>query len=310
MYQNGPNVEVTGRGPLNIDALAFIGSGGMLIPQTSPYASVLVYGATNHSAYSGIVGPASFGGFVMTLGSSASGQQVGTAGLGTVLYVPQGYVSGTPLSGGAVWNGKTLAALGVIPGTYVWTWGTGPTADSLTLHISAALPANVTATNTVGGTFTSGGTVTYTVVLNNAGPGAQPDNAGAEFTDVLPAGVTLVSAAASSGTAVATAGTNTVTWNGSIPAAGSVTLTITANVNPEAKGTVVSNQGTVSYDSSGNGTNDATNLTDDPGVGGAADPTSFAVAAAPSAVPTLSEWALMALAVFMAMLGLFQARRH
>jgi len=38
--------------------------------------------------------------------------------------------------------------------------------------------------------------VTYTVVLTNSGPGAQGDNPGNEFTDVLPAGLTLVSATA------------------------------------------------------------------------------------------------------------------
>ena len=66
------------------------------------------------------------------------------------------------------------------------------------------------------GTFQVGGTVTYTVVLTNNGTGNQADNAGNEFTDVLPAGLTLVSATATSGTAVATVGTNTVTWNGSL----------------------------------------------------------------------------------------------
>ena len=37
------------------------------------------------------------------------------------------------------------------------------------------------------------------------------------------------------------------------------------------------NQGTVNYDSDGNGTNEATGPTDDPGIGGATDPTSFIV---------------------------------
>ena len=44
----------------------------------------------------------------------------------------------------------------------------------------------------------------------------QQNNAGNEFIDVLPASLTLVSASATSGTAVANVGTNTVTWNGAI----------------------------------------------------------------------------------------------
>jgi PEP-CTERM motif len=43
-------------------------------------------------------------------------------------------VSGTYLSDTSTWNNTTLAALGVTSGTYTWTWGTGPTADSFTLE--------------------------------------------------------------------------------------------------------------------------------------------------------------------------------
>ena len=148
--------------------------------------------------------------------------------------------------------------------------------------------ANVTATKTVTGTFQVGGTVTYTVTLTNSGTSAQADNAGNEFTDVLPAGLTLVSANATSGTAATAA--NTVTWNGSLaPLGGSVTITITATVNAGAQGTTISNQGTVSYDANNDGTNEASNSTDDPGVGGASDPTTFVVgSAAISATKTVS----------------------
>jgi hypothetical protein len=41
------------------------------------------------------------------------------------ILVPAGYVSGTFLSGTATWNNTTFAALGVTPGTYTWTWGSG-----------------------------------------------------------------------------------------------------------------------------------------------------------------------------------------
>src|SRR6185295_13306140 len=64
------------------------------------------------------------------------------------------------------------------------------------------LTAIVKGTKTASGTFHVGSTVTYTVTLNNTGGLAQADNAGNEFTDVLPASLTLVSATASSGTAI------------------------------------------------------------------------------------------------------------
>jgi uncharacterized repeat protein (TIGR01451 family) len=152
------------------------------------------------------------------------------------------------------------------------------------------LVANVNATKTVAGTFSAGGTVTYTVTLTNTGGLAQADNATDEFTDVLPSSLTLVSANASSGTAVATIGTNTVTWNGALAAVnGTTTITITATVNAVPPATVVSNQGTVSFDADGNGSNETNRLTDDPGVGGATDPTSFTtVGALVTATKTVS----------------------
>src|SRR6185369_11108521 len=59
----------------------------------------------------------------------------------------------------------------------------------------------VTATKAVtGGTLTAGGTVVYTITLTNSGTGTQPDNAGPEFTDTLPAQLTVGTPSASGGT--------------------------------------------------------------------------------------------------------------
>ena len=138
-------------------------------------------------------------------------------------------------------------------------------------------PATVSATKTVSGSFSVGSTVTYTVTLANSSPFAQQNNPGAEFTDVLPAQLTLVSASASAGTAVATLGTNTVTWDGVVPGSGAVTITINATIDAGTELQNVSNQGATSTDANGDGVNETSGLTDDPGVGGAADPTVFIV---------------------------------
>ena len=110
---------------------------------------------------------------------------------------------------------------------------------------------------------------------------------------------------------MATTGTNTVTWNGAIPAGGSVTITITATILPAAAGTTVSNQGTIAYDGDGNGTNESTAQTDDPGVAGAANPTEIVVGrpGAP-AIPTLSELGLLLLAMALAGLALALLKRR
>jgi hypothetical protein len=55
--------------------------------------------------------------------------------------VPRGYVSENPLTDSATYDGATFASLGVTPGTYVWTWGTGAD-QSFTLEIGTTpLPA-------------------------------------------------------------------------------------------------------------------------------------------------------------------------
>ena len=81
------------------------------------------------------------------------------------------------------------------------TPGNNSATDTDTLR--RATGRHVSGTKTVTGTFGVGGTITYTVTLSNTGPGPQGDNPGNEFTDVLPATVSLVSASATSGTAVA-----------------------------------------------------------------------------------------------------------
>jgi len=173
-------------------------------------------------------------------------------------------------------------------------------------------PPVVSGTKAVSGNFSAGGTVIYTVVLNNTGSGAQPDNPGNELTDVLPAGLSLVSATATSGTALATVGTNTVTWNGSIPAGGAVTITITATVDSGlAPGTTISNQASFAYDADGNGTNEASGVSDDPGQAGSADATTFQVGAGgPEPIPTLDGIGLALLAVLLAGGGLLLMRRR
>src|SRR5262249_22483183 len=137
-------------------------------------------------------------------------------------------------------------------------------------------------TKTVNGNFQEGGTVTFTVTPSNSFPFTLLDNPGDEFTDVLPSALTLVSASASSGTAVASVGTNTVTWNGSMPSGGSVTISIVATINAGTGGTTISNQGTHFFDADNNGTNESSLVTDDPSTAASSDPTQFQVLALPT----------------------------
>ena len=206
---------------------------------------------------------------------------------------------------------------------------TGSLTNTATVAPPAAIhdptPGNNSATDTdtlvtgavVGGTksasgapFAVGSTVTYTVVLTNSGSSPQGDNPGPEFTDMLPTQLTLLSASASSGTAVATIGTNTVTWNGAIPVGGSVTITITATILAGAAGSTITNQGWIFYDSNGDNINDKMVPTDDPVVVGANNPTVFLVPSQPvTDIPTLSDLGLLALGLTLLLAGMSVLRR-
>jgi uncharacterized repeat protein (TIGR01451 family) len=145
---------------------------------------------------------------------------------------------------------------------------------------TVARGVSIAATSTVSGSFVAGGTVVYTFKITNTGNAVQADNPSDEFVDVLSSLLTVVPAAsgASSGTLVFSG--NAARWNGSIDAGATVTITIQATVNAGTNGMMVSNQGTVYFDSQHRGTNDTTVFTDDPAVAGTANATAFVVGAA------------------------------
>jgi uncharacterized repeat protein (TIGR01451 family) len=143
-----------------------------------------------------------------------------------------------------------------------------------------------------------GDTVTFTFVLLNGGPNAQADNPGDEFTDTLPAGLTLVSATASNGTV--TTAFNTVSWNGSIPVCGTVTISVQASVNLGTAGMTLCNPGIASFDADGNGTNESN----------ASDSCCLRISTTPPPVPTLSMTGLAALTLLLAGLSLLRLRRR
>lgn len=133
--ESGANVVATGSGSINLTALT-ISSGGTASPIVAGNLGGLFVGApADFSAHSGFTGPATFGSGSAFFANTGIGDMFGVRGNIGQLYVPSGYVSQAPLSGTATWNGQTISGLGLTPGTYVYNWGTGPTADSLTVQI-------------------------------------------------------------------------------------------------------------------------------------------------------------------------------
>ena len=141
LTQEGSNVVATGSGTLDVSDLTFVinesGAYGAVI---QPSGGVIVIGPVSASVddYTGVTGPANFGSGSVNFPNSGSGDLVGIFGSDRRLDVPAGYVSGNALSDTSTCDNASFSSLGVTPGTYKWTWGSGADADSFTLKIGAA----------------------------------------------------------------------------------------------------------------------------------------------------------------------------
>ncbi|MDQ3282017.1 MAG: DUF11 domain-containing protein [Acidobacteriota bacterium] len=161
---------------------------------------------------------------------------------------------------------------------------TTSTSSPIALAPAATTDLSITKTTPTTST-TTGGSVTYTITVTNNGPSTATN---VVVTDALPAGLQYVSAVPSQGSC---SGTTTVTCSlGTLNNGANATITLQTLVT--STGGSISNSASVSATEGDSlaGNNTATSRT-----------TNVAEPSATAAVPTLSEWALIALA---AMLGL------
>ena len=142
----GNDVVTVGAGTINTAGLSFFfdypAADGPQAAVNPPVAGI-AGGPTVTSAaslYDGASGPARIGpavsspfGFA-TNATSGTGDLVG-ASSGQFIFLPVGYVSGTPLANTNTYANATISSLGFTPGTYVYTFGSGLTADSLTINV-------------------------------------------------------------------------------------------------------------------------------------------------------------------------------
>ena len=143
LEQVGSNVVATGTGAINLTGLNFVESLTTFVSNGVTAASASIAtgpsGVTlNINRYTGFTGPTSFGSGAGTPANPGSGDYVAIAGFVGLLVLPQGYVSNAALSDSMTFNNATFASLGVTPGTYTWTWGTGLPNQNFTLIIGRA----------------------------------------------------------------------------------------------------------------------------------------------------------------------------
>jgi hypothetical protein len=161
LFESGSNVDATGSGTLDLSALTdkgpTVGSGipsAIIDPVALWVGAGPVVGPGGQEVYEGTIsGPSNYGPGNTNLSDPNSLPPTATIGTGTgdpvtlsvgfnVIYVPAGYLSFNPLSDTATFSNESLASMGVIPGTYTWTWGTGRVSDSFTL-IAVPEPASL-----------------------------------------------------------------------------------------------------------------------------------------------------------------------
>ena len=151
-------------------------------------------------------------------------------------------------------------------------------------------PADVSITKTGPASYIPGSTITYNLVVSNAGPEPAPS---VRAVDTLPAGTTLVSAVPSQGSCNGTA--TVVCELGSLASGASATiaLTVLAPSTPQT----LSNTATV-----------ITRDIDDPNPANNTSPAVITAPAAVAPIPTLSTWALLALLAGITIIATFKVR--
>lgn len=135
--QINSNVVATGSGTIDLSGISTTTNTYNPSGVNPGFGAILLGPAifTTLPVYFGINGP-TFGSFVTTYASSGSGDMFGLNVQSLV--VPVGYISGDQLSGSATWLNQTFDSLRMTPGTYKYTWGSGPTADYGILNIGVA----------------------------------------------------------------------------------------------------------------------------------------------------------------------------
>jgi hypothetical protein len=161
--QVGADVVGTGSGTIDLADLTSLGStngGGLIWGNPTPDSSGIGLGGVVPQAVDGWIGTVTGSTAIFATGGlleadSGSGDAVDIIPLYDspqgAIFVPTGYVSGSALSDTSTWDNTTIAALGLIPGTYTYNWGSGADADFFTINIGQSTPEPGTAWLLAGG---------------------------------------------------------------------------------------------------------------------------------------------------------------
>lgn len=152
IFDQALGMMVQGSGTLNTSAATYSHSVNTVnavradaAVRPGPHMSTL---ADVYQMFSGFSGPTQIGpGNATSTGNIGSGDLFGvtfsTIPTQLFLLVPSGYVSGSALAGQSFHQSKFIADVGLTPGQYTWTWGSGADADFYTVIVAPAPGATV-----------------------------------------------------------------------------------------------------------------------------------------------------------------------
>ena len=143
----GTDVVGKGSGFLDVTGLTFFGSTSGLCTNIGPAEAVACVGPDLSpliDTYRGSIGgPSNFGpGLVSPRFSSGSGDLVALSLLFDDIDEPAGSVSTSFLSGDITFANSSFQSIGMTPGTYVWSWGSGMHADTFTVQVGVPEPSS------------------------------------------------------------------------------------------------------------------------------------------------------------------------
>lgn len=140
----GDDVVFTGSGTLNLAGLTLAGTGGIALAgfRDDLFPPILrMRPSSGLTTYVGptLVAPAGFSDLegIFAQPTFSSGQVFGAEYWFSApgISVPDGYSSGQFLSASMTYSHQSFNSLQLNPGTYVWHWGSGVNADSMSLNI-------------------------------------------------------------------------------------------------------------------------------------------------------------------------------
>lgn len=143
LVESGSNVVMTASGSLNINDLTLVASatgpfgGGGIGVNSATW--LITSGGQSADQYTGFSStPSNFGSGGGGPASSVTGDIIGVVYNGAppyILTVPVGYTTGTQITSSQTFVSQSFASMGLVEGTYTYTWGSGANADSITVEI-------------------------------------------------------------------------------------------------------------------------------------------------------------------------------